>query len=148
MPDRTLQRKIHVACRQLGLDNAARQDIQLLACGKASMREMDDGDLRLVISHLEKQGWKSAPAKGKKFHKPAPRGDLRYIHVMWRLLGEKGVLKQPGRAGLNAFIRKRFEPKWGSVPIDIDTMREPAEINAVVRALTEWCEREVIVLEQ
>lgn len=34
---RTLQRMIHVGCRQLGLDDDTRRDLQLVATGKASM---------------------------------------------------------------------------------------------------------------
>lgn len=150
MADRALQRKIHVACRQLGLDGSARHDIQLAACGKASMRDMDDNDLHLVISHLKERGWKptTPKTKGRKFHKAAPRSDLRLVHVLWRLLREAGVLNQPDRAGLNAFIRSQFENKWQSVPLDVDMLRDDKQINAVVRALKDWCKRAGVELKK
>lgn len=37
MTSKTLQRMIHVGCKQLGLDNDTRHDLQLVATGKASM---------------------------------------------------------------------------------------------------------------
>jgi phage gp16-like protein len=150
MVDRALQRKIHVACRQLGLDGAARHDVQLAACGKASMRDMNDADLQLVISHLKERGFRpTSPNKtGRKFHKPAPRSDLRLVHVLWRLLGEAEVLEKPDRAGLNAFIRSQFESKWKSVPLDVDMLRDDKQINAVVRALKSWCKRAGIELKK
>ncbi len=148
MTDRTLQKKIHVACRDLGLDAAARHDVQLAACGKTSMRDMSDADLTLVINHLKARGWKPTQAKPHNYRKSAPRADLRFVHVLWRLLGDAGALKQPDRAGLNAFVRKQFESKWASVPIDIDTLRDHTQINAVVSALKAWCRREGIKLKK
>ncbi len=148
MVDRALQRKIHVACRELGLDGDARHAVQIAACGKASMKDMDDNDLTLVINHLKDRGWKPKKPTAKQYRKAAPRADLRFVHVLWRLLGEAGVLDQPTRAGLNAFVRKRFEATWESVPIDIDALRDHEQINDVVEALKAWCGRVGVKLDR
>ncbi len=143
MTDRNLQRMIHVGCKQLGMDDDTRRDLQLVATGKASMSDMCDADLRKVIDALKARGFK-AGFKGKVNGRraPAPRADLRYVHVLWAKLGQAGALSRPGRDGLNAFLRSRFEKKWGSVPIDIDALREAGQINDVIRALKDWCQRE------
>lgn len=146
---RTLQRMIHIGCRQLGLDNDTRRDLQLVATGKASMSEMTEADLRKVVEALRKQGFKpfgnsyfkGGKKAGGKARPPAPRADLRFVHVLWRQLGEAGALKKPGRDGLNAFVRSRFEGKWQSVPIDIDALRDAGQINDVTRALKDMCRR-------
>lgn len=137
---RALQQKIHVACRQLGLDADARRDLQLSATGKASMRDMTEADLKLVVNRLKEAGFQDA-APTKSEHKPAPRADLRLCHVLWKKLGEAGALERPGRAGLNAFVRSRFEDTWSSVPADIDMLRDHAQIDAVVNALVQWGKR-------
>jgi len=77
----------------------------------------------------------------------APRADLRFVHVLWKLLGDAGKIKKPGRDGLNAFIRSRFENKWGAVPLDIDAMRDHDKISDVIDALKAWCHREGVELE-
>ena len=141
---RSLQKLIHAACRQLGLDADARRDLQLRVTGKASMREMAEADLRAVAKELKGQGFDPAARR----RKAAPRSDLRFIHVIWRLLGEAGALNRPGRAGLNAFIRARFTDKWGSVPIDVDALRDAGQINDVIRALKDWCERAGVELDR
>lgn len=143
---RTLQRTVHVACRDLGLDSAARHDLQLAVTGKASMSDMGEGDLRRLLERLRKDGFKPG-SKGVK-HRPAPRPDLRYVHVLWGLLGRAGKLNTPGRAGLNAFVRARFQGKWQSVPIDIDALRDAGQISDVTRALKDWCRREGIATER
>jgi phage gp16-like protein len=145
-----LRKTIFVGCRQLGLDTETRRDLQLVATGKASMSDMSDAELNSVLAALKERGFEpgfKAASKGR-FKKAAPRADLRYVHVLWRLLGDEGKLKKKGRAGLNAFVRTRFETKWKSVPIDIDTLRDAGQINDVTRALKDWCKREGITTER
>ncbi|WP_158971963.1 gp16 family protein [Chachezhania sediminis] len=149
MTDRALQRQIHVACRELGLDADTRHDLQLAVTGKASMSDMSDADLHLVMSALKDRGFKPA-GKGafKGRSEPlAPRADLRFVHVLWKQLGDAGALTRPDRDGLNAFIRSRFEGKWQFVPLDVDALRDPVQINAVIQALKDMCRREGIDLE-
>lgn len=143
--NRTLQRAIFGACRTLGLGQEERRDLQLAVTGKDSLSQMDDAQMRAVLARLDGMG---NGAKRRGARPAAPRADLRYIHVLWRLLGEDGALERPGRAGLNAFIRARFERKWQSVPLDIDALRDAAQINDVTRALKDWCARRGISTEK
>lgn len=103
------------------------------------MRDMTDVELTLVVDRLKAAGFK-ATAKSKK-RPPAPRKDLRLIHVLWSKLGEAGALRDPTRAGLNKFIRARFEKSWAVVPADVDMLREWAQIDDVIQALKSWGER-------
>lgn len=139
---RDLQRMIHVGCKQLGIDQDTRRDLQLVATGKTSMSEMTEADLRIVLDALKKRGFKTGFNRASKGRRAAaPRADLRFVHVLWKLLGEAGALRKPGRDGLNAFVRSRFEGKWQSVPIDIDVLSDAGQINDVVRALKDMCRR-------
>lgn len=137
---RALQKLVHVACRELQIDSETRRDLQLVVTGKGSMSDMTEADLLKLVEHLKSKGFNAGAQKGRR--PAAPRSDLRFVHVLWRLLGEAGKLKQPGRAGLNAFVRSRFKGHWKSVPIDIDALRDAGQINDVTRALKDWCERE------
>ena len=144
MTDRTLQRTIFAACRDLGLDDDARHDLQLRVTGKESLSDMTDGELKLVISEMKRMGFRHA--RGSRY-KLAPRADLRLVHVLWSRLGAAGTLERPGRDGLNAFIRTQFGGAWGSVPADVDMLRDAAQINAVIRALKAWCARAGVELD-
>lgn len=148
MSIRQLQQKIHVGCRQLGLDRETRHGLQLVATGKSSMSEMDEADLLKVVAALKQRGFKASVNGAKKAHKSAPRADLRLVHVLWRLLGEADVLRDPSRAGLNKFIRVQFENTWDSVPIDVDTLRNHKQISQVINSLKAWCARENVELNQ
>lgn len=143
---RTLHKLIHVACRELSIDGETRRDIQLVVTGKDSMSDMTEADLTKLLNHLKAKGFEVAGHAGQR--KAAPRSDLRYVHVLWRLLGEAGAIEKPGRAGLNAFVRSRFEGHWKSVPIDIDALRDAGQINDVTRALKDWCKRAGVKTER
>ena len=136
---RALQRKIHVGCRELGLDSDARKALQLVVTGKASMTDMTEADLTAVLNRLKQDGFK-ASSRSKK-HAKASRADLRLVHVLWRKLGEAGQLRDVSRAGLNKFIRSRFGKAWSNVPADVDMMRDHQEIDQVIQALKSWGQR-------
>lgn len=137
---RALQRLIFAACRQLGLGDEARRDLQVSVTGKASMRDMTEADLKLVINRLKEDGFVDSTPRRPR-HKPAPRKDLRLVHVLWKKLGEAGALRDPSRAGLNAFIRSRFGNSWGAVPADVDMLTQWEQIDQVIQSLKSWGER-------
>ena len=140
---RQLQRTVHAAAREIGLDPETRRELQLVATGKGSTAEMDEAELQRVVDALQARGWK--PKRQGSARRPAaPRADLRLVHVLWGLLGRAGKLERTGREGLNAFVRRRFGEAWGSVPADVDMLREHAQIDAVIQALRAWCDREGI----
>lgn len=144
---RDLKRQIHVGCKQLGIDSDTRHDLQLTLVGKASLTEMTDLELRVMLDGLKARGFKPGfKGASKPRHATAPRADLRFVHVMWKKLGEAGALEKPGRAGLNAFVRSQFEDKWQAVPIDIDALRDGGQINDVVQALKAMCRRKGVKL--
>ncbi len=136
---RALQQKIHVGCRELGIDSEARRELQLVVTGKASMKDMDEADLKAVLKRLQESGFRVS-SSGKK-HAKASRPDLRLVHVLWTKLGDAGQLRDPSRKGLNKFIRERFGKAWSNVPADVDMMRDQAEIDQVIQALKSWGQR-------
>ena len=147
---RNLQRMIHVGCKQLGLDEDTRRDLQFGATGKASMSAMSDADLLKVVDALKQRGFSPtgnsyfSGRKGavkRRLTPKATRADVRFIHVLWGQLGAAGQLKRADRAGLNAFIRSRFASKWAAVPMDVDALQDAGQINAVIRALKDMCKR-------
>ncbi len=134
----SLRKLIFVGCRELGIDTDTRKALQLQLVGKESLSDMDEQELRTIKDHLVQQGFKPA-SKGR--YKPAPRKDLRLVHVLWAKLGAAGELDNPTRKGLNAFVRRKFGDAWGSVPVDVDQLRDHKQIDAVLQALIAWARR-------
>jgi hypothetical protein len=143
----TTIRMIHVACRDLGLDQDTRHELQQRITGKTSLSDMCERELKLVVDELKAKGWTPAPKKGgKTFRNFASRGDIRFCHVLWGKLVRAGAVQVPGATGLNAFVRARFETAWGAVPIDVDQMRDHRQIAAVIEALKGMCKRAGVAL--
>ncbi|KGJ18706.1 regulatory protein GemA [Paracoccus sanguinis] len=131
-------RAIYAGLRAVGIaDEGDRRDLYERVTGKRSLRLMTSNEQEGVVQELRRLGFR--PTAGQRPR--AERADVRYLHVLWRLLSDAGETRQPGRSGLNAFIRARFGASWGAEPIDVDGLREPAQINAVTRALKDWCRR-------
>jgi Protein of unknown function (DUF1018) len=134
-----LIRLIHVACRDLGVDQDTRRDLQERVTGKASLSAMTDAEHEAVLDELKRQGFK--PSASGKARPVAARGDTRFAHVLWGKLVRAGKVKVKGAAGLNAFVRERFGDAWGAVPIDIDQMQDHDQIATVIEALKSMCRR-------
>lgn len=132
-----LVRTIHFACRQLGLDAETRHDLQLLVTGKASLTDMTPAEQERVLAELKARGFRIAGGK----RPAAKRGDVRFAHVLWRKLHRAGAVDKAGAAGLNAFIRARFAAAWGAAVLDVDHMRDAAQIATVIEALKAMCAR-------
>lgn len=142
MTANTVLKTIHVACRDLGMDNDTRRDLQLLVTGKASLSAMTSAEQLAVLEALKAKGFKPSAGKASRTHRrPATRGDIRFCHVLWGKLVKAGAVELPGAAGLNAFIRARFEKAWGAVPFDIDGLRDWKQIATVIEALKAMCLR-------
>jgi DNA-binding transcriptional ArsR family regulator len=131
-------RAIHAAAREIGLEADDRRALQLSVTGKASLAEMTEPERARVLEALKARGW---TPRAPKRRAAAPRADLRYVHVLWRLLSQAGAVTRGGRAGLNAFVRSRFGASWQSVPVDIDALRDARQIDDVVQALRAMCAR-------
>lgn len=142
MTANTVLKTIHVACRDLGMDNDTRRDLQLLVTGKESLSAMTSAEQLAVLEALKAKGFKPSAGKASRTHRrPATRGDIRFCHVLWGKLVKAGAVELPGAAGLNAFIRARFEKAWGAVPFDIDGLRDWKQIATVIEALKAMCLR-------
>lgn len=136
----TTIRLIQVGCKSLGIDKDTRHAMQSELTGKDSLTVMTEAELATVLDHLKAKGFR--PTTGGKGRAPARNGQLRYVHVLWGLLGTAGKLRKTGRAGLNAFVREQFTAAWGgAVPLDVDMLTDPAQVRAVTEALKAWCMR-------
>jgi len=139
----TAMRTIYACARKLDMDEDDRRDvIERVHPGVRSLSGLDETGMIAVATEFQRLTPKPK-AKGGL----APRADLRFVHVLWKLLGDADKVNKPGRDGLNAFIRSRFETKWGAVPLDIDAMRDHDQISDVIDALKAWCHRDGVELE-
>lgn len=146
MPSSDLIRLARVGARELKLDDETRHALQQRVTGKASLADMTDQEVLAVIDEMKRQGFR--PTAGRKWRAPSDRGDIRFAHKLWGLLFLHGKVQTRGATGLNAFVRERFSAAWGATPIDIDQIRDPAQVAAVVEALKAMCRRAQIKVDR
>ena len=142
----TTIRMIHVACRDLGLDQETRHELQERVTGVTSLSAMNERQLKLVVDELKAKGWKpvqkgATKKGGKQFRNFASRGDIRFCHVLWGKLVEKGVFAVPGHEGLNAFARTVLEKAEGVAILDVDQLRDHKQIALLIEVLKNRCDR-------
>tara|TARA_B100001939_G_scaffold72990_1_gene61160 strand:- start:11895 stop:12311 length:417 start_codon:yes stop_codon:yes gene_type:complete len=127
--------QIHIAKKDLGLDDATYRDVLHQVAGKESARDLSDRDRRRVIDHFREKGW--TPARKNKKYPASRKAHVRKIYALWWNLGRSGKLaaqKSQWRAALCAFVERMTgidNPEW----LNVD------EANIVIEALKDWTKR-------
>lgn len=100
--------KMHVAKKQLGLDEDTYRDALMKVTGKRSAKEMDDKERSAVILFFTNAGFQNRPA--------APRGDGRKkltgkyagkLQALWIAGWNLGLVKNKDDAALLAFVKRQ-----------------------------------------
>lgn len=127
---------IHVAKKQLGLDDDTYRALLMSETGKNSVAKMTASEQRRVIEVLRNQGFKPAskPSRGKA---AGPyRGKLQALWIaMWNL----GLTRDRTDAGLTAFVRRQTKIDHTRFLIHHD------DATAAIEALKDWMAREAHV---
>jgi hypothetical protein len=109
-PVATARKRWFAACREAGLDEAARRAVQVRVCGHDSAAGMGTRDFNRCLDDL----------KARKLWKPKKRAvsdkaDIRLVFALWGELGRMGALRDPSPAALRAFCRRMArvdDPEW------------------------------------
>lgn len=142
-----LRKHVFAICRELGLDDDTRRDLQLEVTGKSSTSKMTVDDMNAVITALRERGWKPhTGAKGEDWI-DVKRPDQKKIIAIWGQIAREGHV-EPGAAAINRFINNRnFHVKWSAAPTDIRMIgRERA--SDVIEALKDLARRHQVRLRK
>jgi phage gp16-like protein len=119
--------KLHIAKKQLGLDDASYRAVLMAATGKASSRDMREHELVAVMEAFKKQGFR-AP------HPPPRKAYVTKIYALWGDLQRRGTLADPSMKALGSFIHRQtgmHRAEWLS----------PEDANKVTEGLKAWLAR-------
>ena len=105
MTTETRSRLIHVAKRQLGLDDATYRHILQDVAGVQSSKDLDDGGFADVMDYFDRLGFRSTSAAREFGHRrgmasPAQIGTIRKLWTEWATDGSE--------KSLNAWIERCF----------------------------------------
>jgi phage gp16-like protein len=113
---KSLLAKIHIAKKDLGLDDDTYRDVLEAATGKRSAAGLTGGELVAVVKHFEARGWKPSVVKGGKAGaaasgRPARRADhpvARKARALWISLHQLGVVENSSEQALEAFAKRQL----------------------------------------
>ena len=127
---------IHVARKQLGLDEETYRAVLVRVTGKNSAGKMSEAERLRVVQELRRQGFKPASKPSRSKAAGPYRGKLQALWIaMWNL----GLTRDRTDAGLTAFVRRQTKIDHTRFLIHHD------DATAAIEALKDWMAREAHV---
>ncbi|EAO8813704.1 DUF1018 domain-containing protein [Salmonella enterica] len=135
---------IHVAKRELRLDEDTYKDALRTATGKISCRDMTLAELSKALAAFKKRGFKVRSKPQNRALKPATV--TAKIRAIWRLMCAQGFLGSDSEAALNAWVRKQTASANGGEGVANYQWleRESALASDVLERLKRWHRREML----
>lgn len=139
-PRKKLVRLIHVARRNLNMDEDTYRAILHKATGKTSTSDMTIPELEKTLEHFKRCGFKIRHARKDKHGKTARSiplaqdPDAKKIRALWLFLHELGLVRNKSENALAAYVKRitRVDAlQW----IDSD------QSNTVIESLKKWAMR-------
>ena len=122
--------KVHLAPKELGIDDETRRAIQVQLTGKESAARMTVPELERLVRHYRRLGWRPKGRGGR----PRATAQVRMIRALWHELAEAGVVRaSEGKRekALRAWVRRMTgvsAPEWLT----------PEQASHVIEALKQW----------
>lgn len=129
----TLIKRLHIAKRDLGLDDDLYRDKLEQLTGMRSARDMTDDQLRRAVAGFRGQG---AAAEPKSAARLGNFPQARMIQALWVSLYNLGAVRDGRDSALLAFVRRQT----GSDALV--WVKRPGDIAKVVEGLKDWLVRE------
>jgi phage gp16-like protein len=106
---RAMTAKIHVAKRDLQLDEDDYRNILMQETGHGSLRYCTEAELERVIGRFQALGWKPLPkAGGTTGTRPAQHPMARKARALWISLYHLGEVRSPKEGALEAFAKRQL----------------------------------------
>lgn len=125
---------IHVAKRDLGLDDDTYRDLLQRETGKRSAKGMSLAELDRVLSVMRRSGFKNASKGGRT--RPLSGPYAKKAQALWIALWNLGAVDDRRDSALLAFICRQTgieRTEW---------VLDARDGKAVIEALKDWCRRE------
>jgi len=134
--------KVHIAKKELGLDDETYRDILVRVTGKSSSAGLSDRQLDAVLAEFKRLGWK--PKKSAAPHRPASaKPHVRKVFAIWEDICRQGIPVIANRAGLSAFVQRMTKTEQRPAGLSDPEWLSPAEANRVIEGLKAWRAREL-----
>jgi phage gp16-like protein len=128
--------KLHIAKKQLGLDDASYRAVLVAATGKSSSKDMREAELLDALAAFKRQGFvpvvRNCRAKSDK--KDVRKPFVTKIYALWGELQRTGTLADPSLKALSSFVHRQ-------TGMDRAEWLGPEDANKVTEGLKAWLKR-------
>lgn len=124
---------IHVAKKQLNLDEETYRAVLVRVGGKPSAKDMSDDERKRVVEHFRKQGFTQAP---RGLRKPLTGPFAKKLQALWIGAWNLGITRSADDAALIAFVKRQT---------GLDHVRfltDPELAASAIEGLKSWMTRE------
>lgn len=97
-----LLKVIHVARRELRLDEATYRQLLKTNCGSESLRTMSDAQLARIFAVMKRQGFRVTSKEPSAYDRQAAM-----IRALWLELATGGAVRDGGSSALNKFVLRQ-----------------------------------------
>lgn len=128
--------KMHVAKRELGLDDDTYRAVLVRVTGKRSSKDMSERERQAVIDEFVRQGFKPASTRRGKAARPLSGPYAKKAQALWKDLWNLGAVEDRRDSALLAFVNRQTgidRTEW---------ILDAADGRAIIEALKSWCARE------
>ena len=99
--------KIHIARKDLALDEDTYRAMLAELTGKTSSKDMSDNQLGKVLNHLRNKGWKPrAPSATGSQRRQDTSDQASKVRALWLFLYELGQVGNPSEAALATYVKR------------------------------------------
>lgn len=123
--------KIHIAKKDLGLDDETYRDVLWTICRARTSADLDSYKRHKLITHFRSLGWKAQRSNKKRINDPKSKK----IWSLWYQLKDAGKIQYPTAKALRSEVRKLT---------DCDDLKfcTEAQKSHVIEVLKGWLDRD------
>lgn len=133
-PSARLKAQIHIAKKDLQIDDDTYRALLSNTTGKSSCSDMDITDLHKALQAFKDRGWKPRKKTGPKSGKQKTQGDK--IRALWISMAKDGLLRDGSEAALRKWIRRETKGKF-----DAPQFCDAATASRLIEGLKKWRDR-------
>lgn len=132
---RAMRAKIHIAKKDLRLDDDDYRAILLRVTGFTSSADCGPSHLEELLKEFRRLGWKAKAGKGAR-KPPSPRAQIRMIYAVFNDL--KPHLAVGDESTLRAFVQRQTKTAANPAGISAPEFLDAAAANKVLEGLKAW----------
>jgi phage gp16-like protein len=108
---RSMEGKVHVAKKEMGLDEDTYRGMMMNVTGKASLTQLSDAEVEKLIEDFKTKGWQAKPKSGAAggVAKRADHPVARKARALWISLYQLGAIENHSEQALEAFAARQLK---------------------------------------